>query len=252
MTDAATGPREPPGDWGRPQPAWALLAPPVQWLASAFFDMRAVGLAHVPRRGPCLLVANHTDHLDPIVLLAALRRWRGRRTRFLALDDLFDLPLTGWWLRRARAIPVARGVGAGPMIASVTAALDAGELVVVYPEGRLPRQPGARLTARRGVGSLARALPAGVPIVPVAHHGLEPPNARQPHPGLRLLGRGLRHPVGLAAGAPLRSSDLAGGDDAGAAAAVLGLIRARLEPVAEQLTRPGGRPRPDGDLRGAR
>lgn len=235
----APGRRRPTADWGRPQPAWPLLAPPVQALATVFFDLRAVGLAHVPRRGPCLLVANHTDHLDPIVLLVAMRRWRGRRTRFLALDDLFDLPLTGWWLRRARAIPVARGAGVEPMIASVTAALEAGELVVVYPEGRLPREPTARLTARRGVGALVRALPETVPIVPVAHWGLEPPDARQPHPALRLLGRGVRHPVGLAIGAPLRASDLAAGDDAAAAAALLGLIRGRLEPVARGLaTRP--------------
>ena len=235
---APVGPRPPP-QWGRAELAWALLAPPVRALTAACFDVRAAGLSHVPRRGPCLLVANHTDHLDPIVMLAAMDRWRGRRTRFLALDDLFDLPLTGWWLRRARAIPVARGAGVAPMISGVRSALDAGELVVVYPEGRLPRQPGARPTARRGVGALARALPDTVPIVPVAHRGLEPPSKREPHPALRLAGRGLGHPVGLAAGAPLQASDLAGGDDAAAAAALLGVIRSRLAPVADDLATGG-------------
>jgi 1-acyl-sn-glycerol-3-phosphate acyltransferase len=225
----------PQAPWARPQSAWPLLRGPIELLTHLAFDLRTVGLTHVPRQGPCLVVANHTDHLDPIVLLVALLEERGRRTRFLALNELFDLPLTGWWLRRARAIPVARGRGAEPMIASARQALHAGELVVVYPEGRLPRQPGVRLPARRGVGALVRSLPASVPIVPVAHRGLEPLDARQPHPAVRVLERGPRHPVALAAGTPLRSSDFAGGDDGGAAAALLGLIRAQLEPLADRL-----------------
>lgn len=240
--DEAPQPRHRPlAPWARPQPAWWVLRGPVEVLTHLAFDLRTAGLGHVPREGPCLLVANHTDHLDPIVLLVALLEQRGRRTRFLALNELFDLPLTGWWLRRARAIPVARGRGAEPMIATVRQVLEAGELVVVYPEGRLPRQPGVRLPPRRGVGALVRSLPPSVPIVPVAHRGLEPPDARQPHPAVRVLERGPRHRVGVAAGAPLRSSDFAGGDDAGAAAALLGIIRARLEPLADRLA---GRERP--------
>lgn len=233
--EAVTPTRRPPADWGQPQPGWVMLQPPVRSLIHLFFRVRTLGLEHVPREGPCLMVANHTDHLDPIVLLVALLEERERRTRFLALNELFELPLTGWWLRRARCIPVARGRGVAAMIDSAREALDAGELVVVYPEGRLPRQPGVRLTARRGVGALARSLPAHVPIVPVAIRGLEPLHARQLHPARRVLERGVRHPVGVAAGPPLWSTELTGGDDAGVAAALLGLIRARLEPVANRL-----------------
>lgn len=232
--EAVTPTRRPPLDWGRPQPGWVMLRPPVESLIHLFFRVRTLGLEHVPRDGPCLMVANHTDHLDPIVLLVALLEGRQRRTRFLALNELFELPLTGWWLRRARCIPVARGRGVKPMIDSAHQALEAGELVVVYPEGRLPRQPGVRLTARQGVGALARSLPAHVPIVPVAIRGLEPLDARQLHPARRVLERGLRHPVGVVAGSPLRSSELTG-DDRGVAAALLGLIRARLEPLADRL-----------------
>lgn len=238
----AERPRHPLPRWNEPEPAWALLSPPISALTQVFFDLRAHGLAHIPAQGPCLLVANHTDHLDAIVLLVEVLRRRGRRLRFLALDELFDLPLTGWWLRRERAIPVRRGTGPEPMVHSARSALDAGEVVVVYPEGRLPRQPGVRLPARRGVGALVRTLPDELPIVPIAQRGLEPPDARQPHPAVRALERGVRHPVGVAAGAPLSSSDLDGGDDSGAAAALLGIIRARLEPIADALA---GR-RPDG------
>lgn len=211
-----------------------MLGPPVAAATHLMYDLRLAGWAHVPRSGPALLVANHTDHLDPIVLLVAARR-RGRRVRFLALDELFDLPLTGWWLRREGAIPVSRGRGAEPMVQRVGAALAAGELVAVYPEGRLPRHPGDRPAARRGVGALARSLPDDVPIVPVAHHGLEPTADRRGHPAVRTLRRGLRHPVGVVAGSPLAASDL-GDDDGGAAAALLGVIRARLEPLAAALS----------------
>jgi 1-acyl-sn-glycerol-3-phosphate acyltransferase len=204
--------------FGGPEPAWRLLGPPLTAAARTLFDLRVSGLRHVPPAGPALVVANHLAHLDPLVLMAAFLAGRGRRLRFLALADLFTDPVVGWLLRRARAIPVERGGGMAPAVAGVCRALDDGEVVAVYPEGRLPR--GETLTARPGVGAMALATRA--PVLPVALWGMQP----------ELPGSPFRRPVAVVIGAPLRFQSDAHRDPAAVSAALLGVIRARLLPRA--------------------
>ncbi len=204
--------------WGRPEPAWRLLGPPLTRAVGALFDVRTRGLDHVPRRGPALIVANHVGHLDALVLATALLRGAGRRVRFLALADLFDDPIIGWWLRRGRAIPVWRGRGATPAVAAATDALEHGEVVLVYPEGRLPR--GGPGSARPGAGAIALATQA--PTLPVALWGMQ---AELPGPR---FGR----PAAVEIGEPLFPHTWSIHDPAAISAALLGVIRAELLPRA--------------------
>ncbi len=227
-------PEEP--SWGRREPAWRLLGPVVSGAGRTLFSVRAHGLEHVPRHGPALVIANHLGHLDPVVLVAALHGMRGRRPRFLAREELFADPFVGWWLRRAGALPVVRGRGPGPVIDVARRAFDAGELVVMYPEGHLAR--GDRLVARPGAGAIA--LATGVPVVPLALWGM------QPH----LPGPPLRRPAAVEVGAPLDARTLGSRDPQSVASVVLGLIRARLLPRAR--VRCGFAPdHPDADPEGA-
>jgi 1-acyl-sn-glycerol-3-phosphate acyltransferase len=84
-----------------------------------------------------VLAANHVSFLDPLVLALALYDCGRRKVRFLALADLFDQPLVGWVLRGTRMIPVARGRGVDRMAEDAGAALEAGQAVLVYPEGTI-------------------------------------------------------------------------------------------------------------------
>jgi 1-acyl-sn-glycerol-3-phosphate acyltransferase len=59
----------------------------------------------------------------------------GRRPRFLAKRELFGNPLVGAALRGAGQIPVDRGTGDRTPLDAAAPALEAGEVVVVYPEG---------------------------------------------------------------------------------------------------------------------
>ena len=90
--------------------------------------------------------------------------------RFVALADLFDHPLVGWVLRSTRMIPVARGRGVERMAEEACAALDAGQAVLVYPEGMIV-PPGQTCPARPGAGLVA--LWARVPALPIASQGAE-------------------------------------------------------------------------------
>ncbi|MFJ4767599.1 lysophospholipid acyltransferase family protein [Streptomyces uncialis] len=125
-----------------------------------------------PRPGS-VVVANHTSLSDPAVVLAALHRL-GVRPTVLATAGLWRIPLLGAALTREGFVPVHRG---GPRAAEAldgaAAALAAGGIVLLYPEGGLPvrRDPGERAPGpfRSGVWRLATAT--GAPVVPLGQAG---------------------------------------------------------------------------------
>jgi 1-acyl-sn-glycerol-3-phosphate acyltransferase len=124
----------------------------------------------IPAEGPSIVVGNHLSYLDPFAHALFVVR-SGRRPRFLAKQELFDAPLVGAALRGAGQIPVRRGTGDQSPLADAQDALDAGEVVVVYPEGTTTTtnpdfSPGPGKT-----GAVRLSLSTGVPIVPVATWG---------------------------------------------------------------------------------
>jgi 1-acyl-sn-glycerol-3-phosphate acyltransferase len=151
--------------WQRPERFYDLLAPLARLLVWLLADLRVVGAERVPARGGVLLAANHVSLLDPVVLAVALYDRGRRKVRFLAFADLFDHPLMGWVLRGTRMIPVARGRGAARMADDAGAALDAGQAVLVYPEGTIV-PPGQTRPARPGAGLVA--VRSSVPVLPIA------------------------------------------------------------------------------------
>ena len=154
----------------RPVPAaLALCVAVVYPVASAVFSLRYRNADRIPPTGGVLLVANHVSVLDP--LASARLVWdSGRVPHFLAKDALFT-GLAGTILRGAGQIPVSRGsTAAGSSVHAAKAALDAGDVVVIYPEGSVTRDPDWwPMQARTGVARLA--LTTDVAVLPVAQWG---------------------------------------------------------------------------------
>lgn len=125
------------------------------------------GLEHLPARGPAVLASNHVSYLDPLMVgLAVLRRQRA--VRFLAKIELFANPLFAWLLRRTRQIPVDRRRHGHDAVAGACAALLAGDLVGVFPEGTISPTfvPGSGKT-----GAARAAMAVRAPLLPVAVWG---------------------------------------------------------------------------------
>jgi 1-acyl-sn-glycerol-3-phosphate acyltransferase len=124
----------------------------------------------IPETGGCIVVLNHISHVDP--LTAAHLMWdHGRMPRYLAKSGLFRSKALGGYLRSAGMIPVERlsknAVGA---FDAAVAAVRAGELVVVYPEGTITRDPGIwPMTGKSGAARIA--LETGCPVVPIGQWG---------------------------------------------------------------------------------
>jgi 1-acyl-sn-glycerol-3-phosphate acyltransferase len=128
---------------------------------------RVVGLEHVPREGPLLVVANHLSYLEPPLIGTVIPR----RITFLALHELFEIGWLAFILRALSALPVKRG-GARDLDA-IRAALELlkqGEAVAIFPEGRRSITPGL-LKANPGISLLAHR--SGAPILPVGITGTE-------------------------------------------------------------------------------
>jgi 1-acyl-sn-glycerol-3-phosphate acyltransferase len=187
-------PRDRLGPWWR---AGLILLAPLLRLA---FRIRVLDAGRIPPAGPAVLAANHVSALDGI-LLAFLAAERGRPVRFLVAAEFFRRPLHGFVLRRFRQIPVRRGERDQRAIEEAVAAVRAGALAGIFPEGRVNPDPDGPLQeGRTGVARVA--LAAGAPVVPV---GIWGPQRRWPRSGLR-LDRPLRVPVTMALGEPLAPS----------------------------------------------
>ncbi|WP_223261508.1 lysophospholipid acyltransferase family protein [Glutamicibacter arilaitensis] len=120
--------------------------------------------------GGYILCPNHLTEIDPLVVGHAIYS-NGRLPRWLAKESLFKIPVLGWMLRETGQVPVSRSASnAGESLAAARKVLDAGGVIVIYPEGTLTRDPGLwPMVGRTGAARLA--LQTGAPVVPMAHWG---------------------------------------------------------------------------------
>jgi len=146
--------------------AIVLVARP---LARVFAGADIVGRERLPLKGPAILVANHASHMDTILLLTIYPSRALDRVRPAAAADYFlKGRLISWFSRHVlNIVPVARDrVGAGEdILAPARAALEAGDILLIFPEGT--RGDGEALSKlKTGVAKLAAAFPEA-PVTPI-------------------------------------------------------------------------------------
>jgi 1-acyl-sn-glycerol-3-phosphate acyltransferase len=138
-------------------------------LVHSVYRVRVEGLQNVPDEGPCVLVCNHVSYVDAVVIAACVRR----PIRFVMDHRIFRVPLLSWLFRTMRTIPIAPA-REDPRLKErafeeVRRALEAGEIVGIFPEGRLT-ESGELNPFRPGVQQIVATTP--VPVVPMALRGL--------------------------------------------------------------------------------
>lgn len=136
--------------------------------------MTGADVAHrerLPLKGPAIVAANHSSHVDTLLLLAIFPSKALRRVRPAAAADYFLRdPVMGWFSRRVIGIvPVARAKArtGEDVLAPAREALAAGDIVVVFPEGtRGGGESDEMGQLKGGVARLAEAFP-DAPVIPV-------------------------------------------------------------------------------------
>lgn len=151
------------------------------------------GREHLSLAGPVIVAPVHRSNLDA-PLLAGLGT---RRLRALGKESLFVNPAVAWVCAALGAIPVRRGGADRDAMRSARSILDAGEMMIVFPEGS--RQSGTDVA---GVfdGMSYLASKTGAPIIPVGIAGTE-----------AALGAGTKLPkrvhIAIAVGEPIHAPE---------------------------------------------
>jgi 1-acyl-sn-glycerol-3-phosphate acyltransferase len=175
----------------------------VRWAVKTFYFGTHGGLltAHaenLPTSGGVILAPNHVSHLDPPAVCCALQR----TVHCMAKEELFHNPLFGRMITMLAAFPVKRGEGDTESIRTAMSLLEAGEVILLFPEGT--RGDGRHFQeVNRGVGLLAKRT--GAPVVPVGITGthLVMPRDKEVKPR--------KHPMIVACGQSFRYAEVATG-----------------------------------------
>jgi 1-acyl-sn-glycerol-3-phosphate acyltransferase len=161
-----------------------------------------VDVERIPEAGPAVLVCNHVSYVDAIVILAA----SPRPIRFVMDHRIFKTPILGFIFRTGKAIPIAPAKDDPWLMekafVDIAHVLHDGELVCIFPEGKLTRT-GELSDFRGGIARIVER--SQVPVIPMALRGLwgsvfsrDPSNVFE-----RSFARGWRSRLALAVGRPV-------------------------------------------------
>ena len=161
---------------------WKLV---VWLLLRLLVSFRYEGREHEPPSGPFIVAANHASFLDPPMVAAGLRH----QSAHMAKDDLFSVPVLGWWLRSIGSFPVRRGAPDRRALRHSLEVLERGGVLLIFPEGT--RSSDGRLREPEP-GAAMIALRSGAPVLPAAvinSHRALPKGRLLPNPFVRVVVR---------------------------------------------------------------
>jgi len=175
-------------------------------LVHSVYRIRKADLHHIPETGPALLVCNHVSYADALILMAACPR----PVRFVMEYEIYRLPVVKQLCHAAGVIPIAPGRQHVEVLKrafeDIHKALTAGEVVAIFPEGRITHT-GEILPFQNGLKRILSTAP--VPVVPLALRGLWGSflSRKYGRAMSRPFVRGLFSEIDVLAGAPVRADE---------------------------------------------
>lgn len=138
-------------------------------LSHSMYRVKSRGLDNIPPEGAAVLVANHVSYVDALLIAGAVRR----PVRFVMEKAIYDLPVANWLFKAAKTIPICAKQKDEAVyeaaFASIKQQLEQGNLVCIFPEGRLTKT-GEMDGFRPGIERILAETP--VPVIPMALQGL--------------------------------------------------------------------------------
>ncbi len=168
--------------------------------------VKCINADRIPVEGAAVLVCNHVSYVDAIVIGAA----SPRPIRFVMDHRIFKLPLLGWIFRTARAIPIAPAKEDPWLMekayVDIAQALHEGDLVCIFPEGKLTTT-GEMNEFKGGIAKIVAR--SQVPVIPMALRGLWGHLLSRGAENVleRTFRKGLRSRLALAVGQPVAPPD---------------------------------------------
>jgi len=124
-------------------------------------------MLELPASGPAVVAANHISGLDPLLMVAVA----DRPLRFIIAREQYERFGLTWLFRAAGCIPVDRTGRPERAMREALAALRAGEVVALFPYGKihLPTDPPRPIKS----GAVRLAIKMECPIVPLHIDGVK-------------------------------------------------------------------------------
>lgn len=138
-------------------------------LIHTMYRVEKKGLQHIPDEGAAVLVCNHVSFVDALVIGGCIQR----PVRFVMDFRIFRMPVLNFVFRTAGTIPIASAKEDPVMLEKayekIDAYLKAGEVVCIFPEGRITDN-GDLYPFKKGISRIIERTP--VPVIPMALRGL--------------------------------------------------------------------------------
>ncbi|MFZ6845100.1 MFS transporter [Undibacterium sp. RuTC16W] len=142
----------------------------IAWLLiHTIHRVKGVNTDRIPAEGAAILVCNHVSYMDAIVIMGS----SPRPIRFVMDHRIFKIPFLSWIFKTAKAIPIAPAKEdpwtMEKAYVDIAQALHEGELVCIFPEGKLTTT-GDMNEFKGGIMKILERSP--VPVFPMALRGL--------------------------------------------------------------------------------
>lgn len=138
-------------------------------LVHSIYRLKKDGLENIPDEGAAVITCNHVSFVDALVVMAV----SPRPIRFVMDHNIFRIPVLSFVFRTSRAIPIAPARENPELLEKayedIAQALKDGDLVGIFPEGRITDN-GDMYPFKNGIKRILERTP--VPVVPMALQGL--------------------------------------------------------------------------------
>lgn len=129
------------------------------------YSVKTEGFENLPKEEGFLLVSNHKSNLDPPFLASFMPF----DLTFMAKEELFKVPVLGWFIKNVGAFPIKRGSGDITAIKSALKLLSDKKNILIFPEGTRSKEDGRVLEGKQGAALIA--YKAKTMVVPVGISG---------------------------------------------------------------------------------
>lgn len=140
---------------------YAFIYPIIKTFLRVFHPWKSIGRENLPEGG-VLICGNHTSLGDPLYVLCCIGH--KPQCRVMAKQELMEVPVLGFLLKKAGIIGVNRGKSDVAAIKECMRVLKNGEKLLIFPEGTRVKE-GEKAEGHTGAALLATRT--GVPILPV-------------------------------------------------------------------------------------
>ncbi len=145
---------------------YKLFSPIVSVVFFIIFLPKVKGKENIPKKNGAILAGNHRTNFDCFMIILSTRRC----VHFLAKAELFKLRFFNWFFNNSGLIPVYRNGKDKKALETAIDRLKKGELVGVFPEGRLNKTSKNSLLPFK-IGAVKMAKETGCPIIPFTING---------------------------------------------------------------------------------